>query len=130
MFHPAPGTFKDADLLPLPAGEPRIFEVLTLEGQGSTALRVPGLKRLFAIRFGYADFPLEQHLSFPSGTSTEAFAQKIPVVWPLISIEADTDGCPVLLRSLHSNDGIWQEKMPITVFGEWEAAPKATGKAA
>ena len=123
MFFPAPGTI----VTPTEAetyGEARTFTLHTdkeFEDVSSPYLRVPGLKKLTAIKFGHTNVPLEQNLSFPSGRTTEAFAQKIPVVWPLFSLSKDTDGTPVLLRSLNSNDGVWQQNMPVTVFGEWEA---------
>lgn len=87
------------------------------DGTGTPYLKVPGLKSVSGVRVGTLDLPLEMVIRFPANEALEQGVTRLPVV----ALDRDDAGCPVLLRSILSNDGIWQAgEKNIFVTGEWE----------
>lgn len=120
LFHPLGGrTQEEVD-----SGEVRVFRIEKTEtGLGTPYLKVPGLKALLSVRVGNTVIPMEIAQRFPANND---FTDKIRTSWPMVSVVRDPeDGQPVLLRSVQSNDGIWQEGVPIYVGGEWEEEAQA-----
>lgn len=94
------------------------------EGNGTPFLRVPGLKTLEKVAVGTQEVPLTEEREYPTdGTGLRLKSQTLKIV----DVQIAPDGTPVLLRSIYSNDGIWQKGARIYVTGEFEA--DATGAA-
>lgn len=93
-------------------------------GDGSPYLRVPGLVTLEAVRIGTVEIPLTEKRTYPTDGTHKNFEH---VDEPLIQLERDHQGA-VLLRSILSNNGLWQSGQPVYVSGTWDdaATPAAT----
>jgi len=89
-------------------------------GDGTAYLRVPGLKEVKSVQIGRTGIPLEQDYQFPHNSN---FQQKVQITFPFVSVQPGPDGVKVLLRSVHSNDGIWQAGQKIYVGGVWDDTP-------
>lgn len=84
-------------------------------GNGTSFLRVPGCSGVETIRIGPSPLPLTVQRPYVlNGAMVTEMREEA-----LVSFQRDTDGCPVLIRSAISNDGIWQEGAPIYICGEW-----------
>ena len=90
-------------------------------GDGTEKLRVPGLTKILGVRVGKTTVPLDVTHQFPVNTN---FAASLPMSMPLIRLDQDEDGCPVVLRALQSNDGLWQKGEKIVIRGEFNTAPE------
>lgn len=112
MFHSAPSVTQ-ADVA---TGKVRQFT-----GSGTPHLRVPGLIGLpDKVRVGATEIPARSPYALPDNRLTDnrpVHASDLPN----FSRTEDVDGTPLLLRSMRSNDGIWQAGAPIAVWGDWEA---------
>lgn len=95
-------------------------------GTGTPYLEVPGLTRVTAVRVGNQELPLTAPLKFPVTAGGELYTCQDP----LVSLQRNGNGVPVLLRNTRSNDGIWQKDCPIYVSGEWEKVAAAKTKVA
>lgn len=95
-------------------------------GDGTPFLRVPGLQKLEALRIGNTEIPLEQKRQYPTDGTHTNFET---VNEPLVSLQHDAQGA-VLLRSVLSNNGMWQSGQPIFVVGDWEDAQAQAAAAA
>ena len=112
----------------IPLAERQAANIREYIGDGTPELRVPGLTKVTQVVIGRVNIPLEQDYKFPNNSD---FAQKVHTTLPVIALDVSEDGCPILLRSTHSNDGIWQDGHKIYVGGEWEDdEPKAEASAA
>lgn len=87
-----------------------------VHGEGTPFLRVPQLTKLEALRIGALPLPLSEVRRYP----TDALGGFESVDEPLVQIQHASDGVPVLVRSLLSNDGIWTHSVGVFVTGEWE----------
>lgn len=111
MFHKIQGlTAREAQ-----AANTRVFT-----GDGSPYLRVPGLLAVEAVRVGNQDIPLFEEREYPKDAQQKRFETKQE---PLIALDHADDGTPILLRSILSNDGMWQKGQPVYVTGEWADQP-------
>lgn len=111
------------------AGVARTFTVpATPSKQGDSILRVPGLKRVYKVFLGKMELPEFQGFSFPKGITDEEFKNKVYVEWPVYKLDKAEDGSEALLRAEWSNDGKWQEGVPITIYGDWEDEKAKAGK--
>lgn len=93
---------------------------------GTSELLTPGLKSVEAVRIGRMEIPLEIVQEYPDNVRRE---QKHFVPMPMILLDANEAGEPLLRRSIFSNDGIWQEGAEVFVTGEWEGESVAEEKA-
>lgn len=109
MFHPIEG---------LTQAETAAANVREFKGDGSPYLHVPGLKKLAGVRVGPQIIPLEIEQRIPTSPSLTEFET---VKTPLVVVETAPTGERILLRSIQSNNGIWQDGMPVYVAGEWDA---------
>lgn len=109
-------------------------EVRSFVGDGTPYLPLPGCKSVSSVRVSGVEVPPFVENKFPVGQGDNQ--EFIRQLWPLYELSAAEDGTPVLLRSVQSNDGIWQQGAVVTIGGEWEAAEpgsaseKPKGKAA
>jgi hypothetical protein len=85
-------------------------------GTGNEFLIVPGLVKLEGVRIGQQEIPLTEERAYPTDANGQ-FLDKVNE--EIISVQAMPDGRPVLLRSVLSNDGVWQKGAAIYVTGEW-----------
>lgn len=94
----------------------------TFSGTGQPFLPVPGCKRVDRVFVSGIELPAYVTQRFPTDADAKEHVQSD---WPLWDLGEDATGQPVLLRSVQSNDGIWQEGAQIVVVGEWEEAEDA-----
>lgn len=88
----------------------------TFVGDGTPFLRVPGLLKVHGVRVSGVEIPLVEEREIPvDGTLSQVRVMQLP----MIDLQEDENGVPTLLRSMNSNDGIWQPGVPIQVTGEW-----------
>ena len=114
MFHQMPGVSAEE----FKSGHCREFA-----GNGTPHLRVPGLVGdPTAVRVDMIDLPLRLKMSFPDNHLN---GQTVHSDMQILRMETDSDGTPVLLRSMISNDGVWQKGHKVFVWGEWENAAEA-----
>lgn len=115
MFHALNG---------LTAQEAQAANVRQFVGDGTPYLKVPGLSdgSIKSVRLGNQYLPLEMTQSFPLNPQGTQFED---VTSPMILAAPGPDGVMILLRSIQSNDGIWQKDVPVYVQAEWDAAPAA-----
>lgn len=107
MFHPDPAVAERRDD-PINA---RVFK-----GDGTPYLRVPGLVALEKVVIGNMTIPFSEARAYPIDVSLQRHQT---VQEPLIHVTRDNDGTPVIMRSLVSNDGLWQKDANVTVIGCW-----------
>jgi hypothetical protein len=106
-FHPVAGIDKREEV----AANTRAFA-----GDGTPYLKVPGLLAVIAVRVNHAELPLSETREYPTDhTHQRLMAEEFATV----SLQHSQDGCPILLRSILSNDGMWQKDEPIYVTGDW-----------
>lgn len=86
------------------------------DGDGTPYLKVPGLMKVESVRIGKTSLPLEMEMEWPTDPSLTTI-QKAMV--PFVVLEHTEEGEAVLLRSMQSNDGIWQKGQKIFVTGAW-----------
>lgn len=103
--------------------EKEAANVRVFEGDGSHILRVPGLVTLEGVRVGPQSIPLTEDIEVP--VDPQHSRKEIQSV-SLVKLEVTPDGEEVLLRSLLSNDGLWQAGAKIYVAGEWAKEKKST----
>jgi len=94
--------------------------VKQFKGDGTHFLTVVGLKELIGVRIGSCTIPLEIEQQFPDNSKPNDGHNFITTKLPLVALQHDESGTPILLRSTQSNHGIWQEGATIYVTGEWE----------
>lgn len=100
--------------------------VREFKGDGTPFLKVPGCKSVDKVFVGGVELPATVSHKFPlDADGKDLVAQE----WPMYDLAADEAGTPTLLRSVQSNDGIWQDDVRITVLGEWEDEKKPVKKA-
>ncbi len=99
-----------------PAPDENPANTRMFKGDGTPFLKVTGLKRLEACRAGSVSIPLEEVRRMPVNS---AHTEHTNVTVPMVDVQHGPDGA-VLLRSIMSNDGIWQEGVPVFVSGEWD----------
>lgn len=109
LFHTLPSEVAEAQRL---EGDARVFT-----GDGTAYLRVPGLKNLNSVQMGVMVMPLVFEMELPEYGRTDRY---ITTEVPTVQVAQDSDETPVLMRSVYSNDGIWQKGAEIIVRGEWE----------
>ena len=85
-------------------------------GDGSPVLKVPGLKEDTSVRVGTVDIPLTMTEEVP--LDIDAKRHETHEI-ALIKLDKAPDGTPTLLRSIKSNNGMWQAGVPIFVGGKW-----------
>lgn len=93
-------------------------------GTGGNILLVPGLKKLTGVRVGDVALPLSIKEDYPESFDSNGVPKLETHEIPLVQIVQTANG-PALQRSVKSNDGIWQQGVPIWVSGEWESAKAA-----
>lgn len=109
MFHQMPGVSAED----IRSGKCREFT-----GDGTPHLRVPGLVGdPGAVRVDRIELPTRLKMGFPDNHLN---GQIIHSDMQILRVDSDTDGVPVLLRSIVSNDGIWQKGHKVFVWGDWE----------
>ena len=117
MFHPIEG---------LSQLEAQAANVRPFVGDGTPYLKVPRLRSVQSVRLGSQILPPTIKQEYPVDLSmTKLHA----VEMPLYILQFQADGMPVLMRSIQSNDGVWQAGSPIFVQGDWESAPDAVSEA-
>lgn len=84
-------------------------------GDGTKFLFVPGLKSVSSVRVGTTNIPLVETRKIPMSADDIR-----PITFPLIDLQLNAQGQPILRRSVFSNDGIWQKGVNIYVGGEWD----------
>lgn len=94
----------------------------TFVGEGSLFLKVPGLKKLEAVFMGNENLHRTDVRRYPIDPNHTQFEND---ELPLIQFTRLPDGTPVLLRSVVTNDGIFQSGVYFSVQGEWEAGSVA-----
>jgi hypothetical protein len=96
-------------------------------GDGTAYLKVPGLLSITAVRVGTTDIPLtlkeEVLIDMSEAAKTEWHEHE------LIRFAMDVDGIPVVMRSIKSNDGIWQPGVNVYVAGTWADDPEGAVQA-
>ena len=116
IFHPVTEAVAPTD--------PRNFRPFI--GDGTPYLKVPGLKSVSAVRVGTVEIPLDLEEEVLNDLSelqrTETHKHE------LIRLEQDADGSPILMRSIKSNDGMWQTGVTVYVAGEWATDKPAAKK--
>lgn len=85
-------------------------------GNGSSALPVPGCKTVEAVIVGNLRLPETREEKVPTNADQTEFED---VSYPMYKLVQSESG-PVLVRSVVSNDGRWQDGTPIYVLGEFE----------
>ncbi len=114
MFHQMPGVSAED----VKSGKCREFT-----GSGTPHLRVAGLiGDPTAVRVDMVDLPMRLTMRFPDNHLN---GQTVHTDMPILLMQIDSDGTPVILRSMISNDGLWQKGHKIFVWGDWEAAADA-----
>lgn len=92
-------------------------------GDGSPFLRCPGLLSLEKVRLSGFDLPKERIDRIVLDTSGQNFGyMRVPIV----ALMQGADGCSIVQRGQVSNDGNWQDGIPIFVTGEWDPAVPPT----
>ena len=89
------------------------------QATGGYLLPVPGLQKLEAVRIGTVEIPLKAPRPFHmqvKGQQPGPVMQEVDMVMHQITADFGS----VLLRSVYSNDGIWQDGATIFVTGEWD----------
>lgn len=89
----------------------------TFEGTGDAFLPLPGCKSVSRVLVGNVEIPAYVSQKFPTDNDAK---DHVTAEWPLYDLSEDDTGTPCLMRSVQSNDGIWQAGVKITVVGEWE----------
>ena len=117
-FHPVAGVDRREEV----AANTRAFK-----GDGTPYLKVPGLLKVEGIRVNFAELPLVEKREYPVDHTHQRLMTD---EFPTVALEQAQDGTPVLLRSITSNDGLWQDGEPIYVTGEWDDAVPAPEKIA
>lgn len=121
-FHPLVGISEE---------ERSAKNVRQFVGDGTPVLKVPGLKEVTSVRVGTADIPLTMTEQVP--IDVDARRHETHEI-ALIKLDKAPDGTPILLRSIKSNNGMWQAGVPVFVGGKWEgekvAAPPVNSSAA
>jgi hypothetical protein len=92
------------------------------KGDGTPFLKLPGCVSITRVKVGTTELPPYVTNKFPLDADAK---EHVSSDWPLYDLSTDETGTPVLVRSVQSNDGIWQEGVTISVTGEWA---KAGGK--
>lgn len=114
IFHPLVNSAPDGP----------ISKFRTFVGDGTPQLIVPGLLEVEAVRVGTVDIPLtlkeDVLVDLSEAAKTEEHEHE------MIRLESSPDGTPVLLRSIKSNDGIWQPGVTVFVAGKWADEVPAT----
>jgi hypothetical protein len=102
-------------------------EVREFLGDGSAVLLVPGLQSLVSVQVGRTPIDLTRDYQFPVNSD---FYRKVTTTLPQAAVVAGDDGVPILVRSKHSNDGVWQKGETVFVGGIWsdssESLPDAS----
>lgn len=111
-----------ASLLGSDAGQAKTFE-----GTGDPFLPLPGCKSVHRVLVGNVELPPYVVQKFPLDNDAK---EHVTTEWPLYDLSEDDSGVPCLMRSVQSNDGIWQAGVAITVVGEWEESTPKTKKQA
>jgi hypothetical protein len=95
-------------------------------GDGSPYLKIEGsrLVNLERVRVGTLEVPLSEERIYPRDASMSNF-QNEPEA--LVQVVDQPDGSQVLMRSILSNDGIWQKNVPVFLTGDWEDVPAGEG---
>jgi hypothetical protein len=109
MFHPIGGLTQQ---------ERETHNTKVFDGNGTPFLKVPGLVRVEAVRVNAMDLPLQRVVEYRTDAAEGSAAERMTL--PLVVVDRDEDGTPVLLRSMLSNDGIWQDGAKVYVTGEWD----------
>jgi len=89
----------------------------TFVGEGNLFLKVPGLKKLDAVHMGQHQLYRTEVRKYPIDPNHTQFETD---ELPLVQFTHLPDGTPVLLRSVITNDGVWQAFQPFVVTGEWD----------
>jgi len=102
-----------------PAGEPREFV-----GDGTFELAVPGCQHVHAVFVdGFRlDDEIVQQISIDQAYSDYP-KKHYPHRTPVVMLDRERG---VLLRCVQSNDGRWQSGSRISVWADWEPAPKTS----
>ncbi|MEO7716256.1 MAG: hypothetical protein ABIY70_08630 [Capsulimonas sp.] len=118
MFHSKVGLNTDERV----SGKVREFI-----GDGSPHLLVAGLLAVLSVRIGTTNIPIERDYSFPHNADP-LFNKKVEITLPQVALipAEEAEGTAILMRSVHSNDGIWQPGVKIYVGGEWEDEASAS----
>jgi hypothetical protein len=116
MFH---------EIVGLSAKQKASADYRSFEGDGSPYLKVPGLKKIKAVRVGQVDVPLTIEQQIPTDATLKNFETQTVEMVKLVNTP---EGEQVLLRNLQSNDGMWQKGVPVYVAGDWESAKGAAPK--
>jgi hypothetical protein len=108
---------RPADLV----GQDEAKRAREFKGNGTPFLKVPGCKSVDKVFVGGTQIPASVTHKFPvDADGKELISQE----WPMYDLTADEIGTPTLLRSVQSNDGIWQDGVSITIVGEWDDEKK------
>jgi hypothetical protein len=91
------------------------------KGSGTPFLKVPGCKSVEKVFVGGTELPASIKHRFPVDADGKDLVSQ---EWPMYDLSADEVGTPTLLRSVQSNDGIWQDGISVTVVGEWDDEKK------
>lgn len=86
------------------------------DGNGESALPVPGLMEVERVFVGEMEIPLTEVIVVPMNADQ---TEKERLEDALIQLTDDADGNRVLMRSYRSNLGIWQDGATVTVIGTW-----------
>jgi hypothetical protein len=97
----------------------------TFEGTDNAFLPLPGCKSVSRVLVGNVELPAYVSQKFPLDNDAK---DHVTTEWPLYDLAEDDTGTPCLMRSVQSNDGIWQAGVQITVVGEWEPLPEEKKK--
>lgn len=107
MFHRLGGITTEEVM----AGNVRAFK-----GDGTPYLSVPNLTEVLSVRVGKSDIPL----SIQQESPTDHTGKRLIITnVPLVHLATSPEGEQILLRSVQSNDGIWQDGETIYVGGIW-----------
>lgn len=87
-------------------------------GSGGNLLLVPGLKKVHGVRVGDVPLPAVLTEEYPESWDSNGVAKLVPHDVPLYQLVQTANG-PALQRSVKSNDGIWQQGVPVYVSGDW-----------
>lgn len=113
-FHPIAG---------VPTEERMAKNIRQFVGDGTPLLKVPGLKEVTSVRVGSADIPLSIEERVPTDPDAKLH-QTVEVA--LIKLDKLEDGTPVLMRSVKSNNGMWQNGVAVYVGGKWSGDKEPT----
>lgn len=97
-------------------------EARTFMGDGGPMLKVPFLTRIHAVYVGskLLDNEIRQQVPVPANRDGVATVTHRTPVYSL----GEIGGERVLLRVVQSNDGVWQDRVPVTIYGDWEDSKK------